>query len=108
MITPESYLLTGKKAIVTGGGQGIGKGIVEALTGLGAHVAVAEVNETTRAQVVSEAKERGQHAIGVGVDVRDQASVDKMVQTVLKEFGKIDILVNNVGGTGGVNTRPIY
>ncbi|MBM4404601.1 MAG: glucose 1-dehydrogenase [Chloroflexi bacterium] len=108
MITPEAYLLTGKKAIVTGGGQGIGKGIVEALTNLGAHVAVAEINEMTREQTVAEAQARGQKAIGVSVDVRSQASVEAMVQKVVKEFGQVDLLANNVGGTAGVGPRPIY
>lgn len=108
MITPESFLLTGKRAIVTGGGQGIGKGIVEALTNLGAHVAVAEINDQTREQVVAEAKGRGQTAIGVSVDVRNAGSVERMVQTVVKEFGQIDLLVNNVGGTGGVGPRALH
>lgn len=108
MITPETFLLTGKRAIVTGGGQGIGKGIVDALANLGAHVAICEINDKTREAAVADVRSRGKKVIGVAADVTNAASVEKMTQTVVKELGGIDILVNNVGGTADVGSRPLH
>ncbi len=102
MLTLEKFSLEGQVAIVTGAGQGIGKGIAEGLANLGATVAAAEINATTGEAVAAGLRARGRRALAVATDVRDAASVQRMVETVAKELGRIDILVNNAGGTGGV------
>ena len=84
--------LDGKIAIVTGAGQGIGRGIAEKLAAEGATVVVTDVNEQT-------AKEAAEAVGGVGIhaDVTSRESVEAMVEQVQAQFGRIDVLVNNAG-----------
>jgi 2-hydroxycyclohexanecarboxyl-CoA dehydrogenase len=84
--------LDGKIAIVTGAGQGIGRGIAEKLAAEGATVAVTDINEAT-------AKETAQAVGGVGIacDVTSREDVAAMVVQVQRQFGRIDVLVNNAG-----------
>lgn len=89
--------LQGKIAIVTGGGQGIGRAIALTFAKEGAHVAVADKNISTAEQVASEINGAGGRAIAVEVDVSDEGQVEKMVHAALAAFGHIDILVNNAG-----------
>ncbi|MFD6995826.1 SDR family oxidoreductase [Streptomyces mirabilis] len=81
-----------KVAIVTGAGQGIGEGYARALAAEGARVVVAELNEEQGERV---AKEIGDVALFVKVDVADPASAEAMAAAVMAEFGRIDYLVNN-------------
>jgi NAD(P)-dependent dehydrogenase (short-subunit alcohol dehydrogenase family) len=86
--------LKGKTAIVTGGGSNIGKAIALTLAAEGASVVIAELDE---AQGKTVAQQAGGECVCVKTDVTDTASVDAMVQAVLGDFGRIDVLVNNVG-----------
>ncbi|MEV7015972.1 SDR family oxidoreductase [Streptomyces sp. NPDC093991] len=81
----------GKVAIVTGAGQGIGEGYAKALAAEGARVVVAELNEEQGQRV---AKEIGD-ALFVRTDVGDPSSAEVLADTVIREFGRIDHLVNN-------------
>jgi NAD(P)-dependent dehydrogenase (short-subunit alcohol dehydrogenase family) len=87
-------ILEGKVAVVTGGNRGIGRGVAEAL-----HAAGATVVSTARKLADAEraAKEIGPRAIGLGCDVRQQASVEAMFAEVAKRAGGCDVLVNNAG-----------
>jgi 2-hydroxycyclohexanecarboxyl-CoA dehydrogenase len=84
--------LDDKIAIVTGAGQGIGRGIAEKLAAEGATVVVTDLNEAT-------AKETAETIDGVGIhaDVTSRESVEAMVAQVHRQFGRIDVLVNNAG-----------
>ncbi len=84
--------LSGKSALITGAGRGIGRGFAHAYTREGARVAVSDI-DLDRAQAV--AAEIGDGAIAVHLDVSDQASIDAAVARVEEAFGGIDILVNN-------------
>ena len=84
--------LDGKIAIVTGAGQGIGRGIAEKLAAEGATVVVTDLNETT-AKETAEAV----HGVGIQADVTSRESVEAMVTQVHRQFGRIDVLVNNAG-----------
>ncbi len=86
-----------KVAIVTGGGQGIGRAIAITFANEGAYVAVADKNLSTAEKVASEINTAGGKAIAVQVDVTDEVKVNEMVETVIAAFGHIDILVNNAG-----------
>jgi len=90
--------LTGKVAIVTGGGSGIGQHLVHALAEHGARVAVVDVVQELADAVAREVGTRGTGAVAVRADVCDPADVDRMVDTVVAHFGTVDILVNNAGG----------
>ncbi len=86
-----------KVAIVTGAGNGIGLAIAHAFVAEGATVIVAEINAPARERAVAELTAAGGHAVGVAVDVADEAQVEHMVTTTVAELGRIDILVNNAG-----------
>ena len=89
--------LTGKRALVTGAGSGIGAGIAAVMAAQGASVAVADLNEEWAGGV---AEEIGGSAMTVRMDVTDRASVESAVQRVVSEWGALDILVNNAGVAG--------
>jgi acetoin reductase-like protein len=86
--------LDGKVAIVTGGARGIGYAICARYAQEGAKVVVSDLDE---AAATAAAGSIGKGALGVAVDVRDQNSIDRLVETVVREAGRIDVLVNNAG-----------
>lgn len=90
--------LAGRTAIVTGGANGIGRGIAEAFAREGADVVVADIATSDQAQPVIEAiRQAQQKALYVHTDVADEKQVQAMVDAALAAFGHIDILVNNAG-----------
>ncbi|MFI6377142.1 SDR family oxidoreductase [Streptomyces sp. NPDC050546] len=92
-----------KVIIVTGAGQGIGEGYARALAAEGARVVVAELNEEQGQRV---AKEIGD-ALFVRTDVADPASAEALIETVIREFGRIDHLVNNAAIFHGMRREGI-
>jgi 2-dehydro-3-deoxy-L-rhamnonate dehydrogenase (NAD+) len=86
--------LTGKVALVTGGGSGIGSATALELAGLGAQVVVADLSGEAAQKV---AAGLGRPALAVTADVTDADAVASMVQTALDEFGTLDIAVNSAG-----------
>jgi 2-dehydro-3-deoxy-D-gluconate 5-dehydrogenase len=88
------FSLDGKVALVTGGNSGIGRAIALALREAGARVAIASRNEKKNAAV---ATELGDGAKAYAVDVGDMDAVEKMVDDVFDDFGRMDVLVNNAG-----------
>lgn len=88
--------LKNKVAIVTGAGQGIGKGIALALAKEGAKVIVSDVSDKTH-EVVEEIEGLGSEAIAVKTDVSNSKDTEKLAKAALEKFGRIDILVNNAG-----------
>lgn len=89
--------LTGKVALITGGGRGIGREIAGVLAESGANIAIAELDPTAGAQAATELQQTGREAMSVETDVRSSKSVDDSVRQVIERFGKIDILVANAG-----------
>jgi meso-butanediol dehydrogenase / (S,S)-butanediol dehydrogenase / diacetyl reductase len=89
--------LAGKVAIVTGGGSGIGRGIVMAMAREGADVAIPDIQSLNADKVVDEVKGLGRKAFAMKTDVTSAAEVNAMVDRARAELGRIDILVNNAG-----------
>src|SRR5579884_3431988 len=87
--------LDGRVAIVTGGGNGIGIRYCKAIAAEGSAVVVAELDGQAAVRVADEIVEDGGRALAVQTDVSDSASVANMVEQAVKEFGKVDLLVNN-------------
>ncbi len=86
--------MSGQVVIVTGGGKGIGRGITGRFLAAGAEVVICGRNEP---EAIPEAG--GRRAVFVAADVRDADQVDRVVQTAVDRFGRLDVLVNNAGGS---------
>ena len=97
--------LTGKVALITGGGRGIGRASALRLAGAGAAVAVAARTEEQLREVIDEVSEAGGTAIPIVVDVTDDAQCRQMVTRTAQELGPVDILLCNAGG--GVADAPL-
>ena len=87
--------LSGKIAIVTGGNQGIGFGITRGLVGAGATVVIANRRAAEGQKAAETLQKEGFTAIAIPTDVSQKASIAAMVEKVMNQFQKIDILVNN-------------
>ncbi len=91
-------LLKGKTIIVTGGGTGLGKSMAARFGELGANLVIASRREQVIQDAAEELRKTGADVLGLTCDVRDPASVQAMVAATKKEFGKIDVLLNNAAG----------
>ncbi len=90
--------LTGRVAIVTGGSSGIGKAIALLLAHAGADLVIAARRQDRLAAAADEiAAETGRRCVAIPADVRDPASAKALIEGVIAEFGRIDILINNAG-----------
>jgi NAD(P)-dependent dehydrogenase (short-subunit alcohol dehydrogenase family) len=94
----KEFELTGKLAIVMGGGRGIGKGVALTLAEAGADVLVVSRTETEVLQTAEEVRELGVRGIGVRADATNPEDVDRVVEAAISQWGRIDILVNGAGG----------
>ena len=94
-------LLVGKVAIVTGGGGGIGRGVSECFARQGAAVVIAEIDHERARETQLAITGDGGRAVTVVADVRDRGVADALVTAARDEFGRLDVLVNNVGHYGG-------
>ena len=89
--------MTGKVAIVTGAASGIGKEIARTFVAEGAKVVIADLNQKGADATAKELNGSGKNAIGVAMDVTDEAQVETGMGRSVEVFGKIDILVSNAG-----------
>jgi NAD(P)-dependent dehydrogenase (short-subunit alcohol dehydrogenase family) len=99
--------LAGRVALVTGSGRGIGRASALRLAALGADVVISDIDLDsaaavhelrTAATVIDEVHALGRRSIGIEVDVTKEGGADDMIREVIDTFGRLDILVNNVGG----------
>lgn len=90
-------LLAGRVAVVTGGGGGIGRGIVETFAVHGARVVIADVDADRARETAAAVHDAGGEALAVTVDVRVRADVERLRTATGDAFGPADVLVNNVG-----------
>jgi meso-butanediol dehydrogenase/(S,S)-butanediol dehydrogenase/diacetyl reductase len=89
--------LGGKVAIVTGGGSGIGRGIVLAMAREGADIAIPDIQVINAEKVADEVRALGRKVLAMKTDVTSSADVKAMVERTREALGKVDILVNNAG-----------
>jgi meso-butanediol dehydrogenase/(S,S)-butanediol dehydrogenase/diacetyl reductase len=90
--------LEGRVAAVTGGGAGIGRGIVQCLAEEGADVAVIDIVARTAGEIAGKVSEMGRRSLVIEANATEKQQADEALKKVLDTFGRIDILVNNVGG----------
>jgi NAD(P)-dependent dehydrogenase (short-subunit alcohol dehydrogenase family) len=93
--TSASRRFSGKTALVTGSSRGIGRAIAAAFSAEGAGVVVTGVDATEVAAAATEFHARGADVLPAPCDVRDRAAVDRLVESAVARWGKIDVLVNN-------------
>jgi NAD(P)-dependent dehydrogenase (short-subunit alcohol dehydrogenase family) len=98
MIETPSFSLAGKTALVTGAARGLGRSIAAALAEAGADVALGLRDASTAADLASEIAAKGRRAIRLQMDVRRLDEAYAAIDRAIADFGRIDILVNNVGG----------
>lgn len=89
--------LTGKTAVVTGGGRGLGKSIALALAEAGANVAITSRTESELQEVAKEINSFSRKVIYSALDIRDKQAIQTFIEEVIEKEGKIDILVNGAG-----------
>jgi 3-oxoacyl-[acyl-carrier protein] reductase len=100
-MTGAGSKLNGKVAVVTGGFQGLGRGIAEAFAAEGADIAIVDLfSESQAAPVVAALRRFGGRPLYVRADIADEQQVRAMVETALAAFDRIDVLVNNAGAHG--------
>lgn len=90
-------MFEGKTVIVTGGAQGIGRGVVEAYAKAGANVVIADMLQEVGHMLQEQLTAGGAHVLFVATDVRQELSVQSLMAQTLEHFGGIDILINNAG-----------
>ena len=95
----QTFELTGKVAVVTGGGQGIGEGIAKRFAAAGAAVVVAARHADRVKRVVEEIIASGGRAVGVPTDVTDEAALVNLAASAVSNFGGLHVWVNNAGGS---------
>jgi 3-oxoacyl-[acyl-carrier protein] reductase len=94
-MTADAHSLTGRVAIVTGAGHGLGRAYARRLGGLGAAVVIADLDADAAKVAAEEITADGGRALAVPVDVSDETLVEEMAAATVREFGRIDVLVNN-------------
>ena len=98
--------LTGKVAVVTGGGDGIGKGCCEILAAAGASVVVSDLSLDKAEEVAESINSSGGHAVATECNVMKKEDLANLIEFAVKSYGTINILVNNAGMGGGGRENP--
>jgi len=93
--------LSGKVAIVTGGAMGIGRATATLFAQEGAKVVVADIEEAAADGVARQAREAGGEAVSMRLDVADESDWLRIIAETVKAYGKLNVLVNNAGVSGG-------
>lgn len=106
MDTSKLFDLNGKTAIITGGAAGIGKASCEMLAAHGANVVVSDYNLEAAKETAKAINDNGGKAIAIDCNVLEDDALVNLVEQTVKEFGSIEILVNNVGGGGAGKESP--
>lgn len=105
MRVQDLFDLRGKVSIVTGGGRGLGLALAEGLAEAGSNIVICSRKESNCHEAAQRIERTGVRAVGVGCDITQPEDISKLRDFALKEFGKIDILINNSGATWGAPTE---
>jgi gluconate 5-dehydrogenase len=100
------FRLDGRVAVVSGGTGGIGKRLSLAFAGVGARVAVLGRSASDASDLATEIKDAGSEALLVSADVTKRADADRAIDETMEKFGRVDIIVNAVGGGAGTALYP--
>ena len=93
----QSFALTGKVVVITGGASGLGEYYTQAVTQVGADVMVVSSTEKNWDKIREFVQAQGRRLVLLKQDITQEGAADKVVETAMKEFGRIDVLINNAG-----------
>lgn len=99
-------ILKDRVAVITGSGQGLGKSYAKMLAEHGAKVVIAEINAEKAESVAQELRDQHLEAIAIQVDVSDEESTKRMADEVIRQWGKVDILINNAAYFSTIQMKP--
>jgi NAD(P)-dependent dehydrogenase (short-subunit alcohol dehydrogenase family) len=102
----RDFSVRDRVVVISGGGQGIGREYAREFAAAGAIPVIAEINGESARNVVKEIEQSGGRALAVETDVAEPESVAALVQTVLRDLGRIDVLVNNAAIFSSLEMRP--
>jgi NAD(P)-dependent dehydrogenase (short-subunit alcohol dehydrogenase family) len=102
----DIFSLEGRVALIPGGGGAIGAALAEAMAGAGARIAVAGRTQATLDTTVGRVQAAGSEGLAITADATREADADRMVQETVDRFGRLDIIVNAVGGGAGDVLNP--
>ena len=95
----DQFMLTDRVAVVTGAGRGIGAAVARTFAAAGADVVIASRTKDQLEEVAADVRAAGRRAVVVPCDVSDTANLEELVGRAMSELGRIDVVVNNAGGT---------
>jgi gluconate 5-dehydrogenase len=97
----DAFRLDGRVAFVSGGGGAIGSAIAAALGGAGAKVAVSDIVQANADAAAEKVRAAGAESLSLAGDITKESEADRVVASIIERFGRLDILVNAVGGGAG-------
>ena len=103
----DLFRLDGQVALITGGGGGLGSAMARAFADAGADVAVVGRSPEPLEKVRDEVSRRGRRCATIRCDVTDATATEQIVAATLQQLGKLTLLINNVGGLGGADEKPL-
>ena len=103
----DLFRIDDRVAVVTGSGRGIGRGIAIALADAGADVVVTSRRADDVAEVAGEVRARGRRALELPGDLKESGMPARIAEETIAEFGRLDIWVNNAGGTDDAHVKPM-
>ncbi len=104
----DKFSMNGKVSVVTGGAQGLGKAMAQALASAGSNIVIAEINTQLGEETAKEiAKEYGVQAVAMACDVTKPEDCNALIQKTVERFGKLDVMVNNAGITKHIPAEDV-
>src|ERR1700704_1174197 len=103
----QLFDLTGRVAVITGGSIGLGRQMAEALAEMGANLVLCARKKERCEEAAHDMEKLGVRALPMACAVKDQASVEQLIAATVKEFNRIDILINNAGISWGAPTEKM-
>ena len=97
----DIFSLEGRVALISGGGGAIGSALATALAGAGARVTVVDITDERAEAAAAKIRETGAEVLALGADVTNEADCERIVAATVERYGRLDIIVNAVGGGAG-------
>jgi NAD(P)-dependent dehydrogenase (short-subunit alcohol dehydrogenase family) len=99
-------ILKDKIAVITGGGRGLGRQFALRFAAEGAKLLLPDINLERAQSVADEVQARGGEALALEVDISNESDTLRMAKEVIREYGRVDVLVNNAAIWYGLNAQP--